>query len=179
MLPWILGIVAAIIVVFIVIVAMQPPTFRVTRSAVIAASPARVFEEVNDLHRWVAWSPWQKLDPNMTQTYDGPPAGVDSTMAWSGNNKAGQGRMTITESKPAERVGFRLEFLRPFRANHAADFTFEPVGGGGSETRVNWSMSGDKNFMSKAFGLIMNMDKLIGADFEKGLAQLKTIAEAK
>jgi uncharacterized protein YndB with AHSA1/START domain len=178
MLPWIFGIIAAVIVVLIVVVAMQPPTFRVTRSALIAAPPARVFEEVNDLHRWQAWSPWQKLDPNMKQTYDGPPVGVDSNMSWSGNNKAGQGRMTITESTPAERVGFRLEFLKPFRANHGAEFTFEPVGGG-SETRVNWSMSGDKNFMSKAFGLIVNMDKLIGADFEKGLAQLKAIAEAK
>ena len=178
MLPWILGIIAAVIVVLVIVVAMQPATFRVTRSAVIAAPPARVFEEVNDLHRWVAWSPWQKLDPAMTQTYDGPPAGVGSTMAWSGNNKAGQGRMNITESRPAELVRFALEFIRPFRANHAAEFTFEPIGGG-SETRVNWSMSGDKNFMSKAFGLIMNMDKLIGADFEKGLTQLKTIAEAK
>ena len=178
MLPWILGILAALVVVLVIVVAMQPPTFRVVRSALIAAPPARVFEEVNDLHRWVAWSPWQKLDPNMKQTYDGPPAGVDSSMSWSGNGKAGQGRMTITESKPSEHVGFRLEFLKPFRANHAAEFTFEPVGGG-SETRVNWSMSGDKNFLSKAFGLVCNMDKLIGADFEKGLAQLKNVAEAK
>jgi hypothetical protein len=175
--PWILGIIAAVIVVLVVVVAMQPPTFRVTRSAVIAASPVRVFEEVNDLHRWEAWSPWQKLDPNMTQTYDGPQAGVGSAMAWSGNGKAGQGRMSITESRPAELVRLAIEFIRPFRANHAAEFTFEPVGGG-AETRVNWNMSGDKNFMSKVFGMIMNMDKLIGADFEKGLAQLKTITQA-
>ena len=121
-----------------------------------------------------------KLDPAMTQTYDGPPAGANSSMAWSGNNKAGQGRMTITESRADQLIRFRLEFLRPFRANHTAEFTFEPTGGGGgSETRVNWSMSGDKNFMSKAFGLFCDMDKMIGTDFEKGLAQLKAIAEAK
>lgn len=178
MLPWILGIVAVVIVVLVVVVAMQPATFRVTRSAVIAAPPARVFDEVNELRRWEAWSPWQKLDPTMKQGYEGPAAGVGSAMGWSGNGKAGEGRMSITESRPAELVGLALEFIRPFRANHVAEFTFEPLGGG-AETRVNWSMSGDKNFMSKAFGLIMNMDKLIGADFEKGLAQLKTIAEAK
>jgi hypothetical protein len=178
MLPWVLVIVAAVVVIFIVIVAMQASAFRVVRSAVMGARPARVFPEVNDLHRWQAWSPWQKIDPGMQQTYDGPPAGPGSSMSWSGNNKVGEGRMTITDSQPDQLVRLRLEFLRPFKATNTAELAFAPEPAGDA-TRVTWSMSGEKNFMFKAFGMVMNMDKMVGNDFEKGLAQLKAVVEAE
>jgi uncharacterized protein YndB with AHSA1/START domain len=175
MLIYLLIAIAAVIVVFVIVVAMQPAAFRVVRTASIAAPPAAVFERVNDLHAWQAWSPWQKLDPAMTQTYDGPQAGAGAGMAWSGNNKVGQGRMTITDSRPDDLVRLRLEFLRPFKATNTAEFTFQPQAG---QTLVTWAMTGERNFVFKAFGLFMNMDKLIGRDFEHGLAQLKSVTEA-
>jgi len=174
MLLRILVVVAILVIAFIILVALQPSTFRVARSATIAAPPELLFAQVNDLHRWEAWSPWAKLDPAMTQTYAGPPAGVGASSAWSGNNKVGEGRMTITASRPAESVTVRLEFLRPMRGTSVAEFTFEPRGG---HTLVTWTMTGDKNFLSKAFCLFANMDKMIGGDFEKGLADLKRIAD--
>src|SRR5207244_1241369 len=139
--------------------------------------------EVNDLRRWEAWSPWAKIDPAMKRTYDGPPAGAGAVSEWSGNNKVGAGRMTITDSRPHERIRIKLEFFRPFKAINTAEFTFTPQGGQTQvasqlATEVTWSMSGEKNFASKAFGLFVNMDKMIGGEFDKGLAQLKTIAES-
>ncbi len=172
---WILVGIAAVIALLIVIIAMQPAAFRITRKGLVAAPPGRVFEQVNDFHNWENWSPWAKLDPTSKTTYDGPPAGVGSSMAWDGNNKVGAGKMTITESRPAELVLINLEFLQPFKATNTAEFTFTPEG---NQTEVSWSMSGNKNFMSKAFGLIMNMDKVIGKEFEKGLAQMKSVAES-
>jgi uncharacterized protein YndB with AHSA1/START domain len=174
MLVKVLIVLAALAVIFVIVAALQPGTFRVVRSAAIAAPPSAVFEQVNDLHRWEAWSPWAKLDPNMKQTYDGPPAGVGAVSAWSGNKKVGEGRMTITDSRPNELVRLRLEFLRPFKATNTAELEFKPDAGG---TVVTWSMSGDKNFLSKAFCLFMDMDKMVGGDFEKGLANLKSLAE--
>jgi hypothetical protein len=131
---------------------------------------------VNDLRKWEEWSPWAKIDPACRMSYDGPPAGgVGQIMAWDGNKQVGAGRMTITESRPAELVRFKLEFLRPFVATNTAEFTFVPKG---EQTEVTWSMSGNKNFMFKAFGLISDMDKMVGKDFEKGLAQMKAVVEA-
>ncbi|MCE9556438.1 MAG: SRPBCC family protein [Planctomycetes bacterium] len=176
MLLYILLGVAAVIVLFLVIVAMQPADFRVTRSATIAAAPAAVFDEINDFHRWEAWSPWAKLDPQATNTFEGPSAGKGAMFAWSGNKKVGAGKMTILDSRPAELVRIKLEFLRPFAATNTAEFTFTPERSG---TVISWSMTGTKNFMSKAFCLFANMDKMVGGDFEKGLAQIKKIAETK
>jgi carbon monoxide dehydrogenase subunit G len=167
--------VAAVIVVLVIVVALQPSSFRVVRTATISAPPAAVFGQVNDLHKWEAWSPWAKIDPTMKQTYEGPPAGVGAVTKWSGNNKVGEGRMTITDSRPHEMVRIKLEFLRPFKATNTAEFTLKPDGG---QTAVTWSMHGEKNFLSKAFGLCMNMDRMIGGDFEKGLAQMKSVTEA-
>jgi hypothetical protein len=167
--------VAALITLLIVIVAMRPSDFCVTRSAVIAASPEQVFPHVNELRNWEAWNPWGKMDPNCKMIYDGPPAGVGASYAWAGNNKVGEGRNTITESKPDERVRFRLEFLKPMKATNTAEFTFRPQG---SQTVVTWTMFGKNNFVGKAFGLIVNCDKMIGDQFEKGLAQMKSLAEA-
>jgi uncharacterized protein YndB with AHSA1/START domain len=177
MLPWILVAIAVLLVVFVIVVAMQAPTFRVARSSTIAAPPEAVFAEVNDLRRWEAWNPWGKLDPAMTLTYDGPAAGEGASYAWAGNNKVGQGRMTITDSRPGERVRTRLEFIKPFAATNTAEFEFKPAGAGDA-TDVTWSMTGERNFMFKLMGLFMSMDKMIGRDFEKGLADLKAVAEA-
>ena len=176
MLKKILIALVVIVVVFVIVVALQPADFRVTRSATIAAPPAAVFAQVNDLHNWEAWSPWAKLDPNSKIAYEGPPAGVGAAFAWSGNYEVGEGRMTITESRPNEFVQFKLDFVKPFKGTNTAEFTFKPEG---NQTAVTWSMSGRKNFVFKAFGLFMNMDKMIGGDFEKGLAQMKAVVEAK
>jgi uncharacterized protein YndB with AHSA1/START domain len=162
-------------VLFFVILVGRPDDFRVTRSATIAAPPATVFAQVNDFHNWDAWSPWAKLDPACKNTFDGAPAGKGAIFAWDGNNKVGAGRMTVTDSAPAEVIRINLEFLRPFKATNTAEFTFQPQGG---QTLVTWNMFGKNNLMSKAFGLFVNCDNMIGKDFEKGLASLKSVAEA-
>ena len=175
MLKIILGTLAVIIVGFVVVVALQPAEFRVARSATMSAPAAAVFAQVNDLHKWEAWSPWAKRDPAMKQTYDGAPAGVGAISAWAGNREVGEGRMTITESRPDELIRFRLEFFKPFTATNTAEFAFKSEG---NQTTVTWSMAGNNNFMAKAVGLFMNMDRLVGGDFEKGLAAMKALVEA-
>ena len=175
MLKKILIALAVIIVVLVVIVALQPSDFRVTRSTTISAPPPAVFTQVNDFHKWQAWNPWGKIDPAMKQTYEGAPAGTGAIYTWSGNNEVGEGRMTITDSRPNELIRVKLEFFKPFTATNTADFTFKPEG---NQTVVSWSMFGDKNFMAKAIHLVMNMDKMIGGQFEKGLASMKSIVES-
>ncbi len=166
---------AFIAILFIVIIAGQPDEFKTSRSAKISAPPGKIFPHVNDLHKWEAWSPWAKLDPNAKSTFEGPADGVGTVMAWVGNSKVGEGRMTIIESRPDEVIRFRLEFFKPFKATKIAEFTFTTEG---NHTLVTWSMSGKSNFMSKIMGLIMNCDKMIGGFFEKGLAQLRSVAES-
>ncbi len=165
---------AAIVVVLLIVVALQPADFRITRSATVSAPPAVVFEQFNDFHKWDAWSPWAKLDPNAKNTFDGPPTGVGAGFAWTGNNQVGEGRMTITESRPSELILIRLEFVKPFSATNITEFTFRPVG---NQTAVSWTMSGNNRFMGKAMGLIMNCEKMLGGQFEKGFANLKAIVE--
>jgi hypothetical protein len=166
---------AAIVLVFLVVVAMRPDTFRVARSVNIAAPSSAIFPRVDDFHKWIDWSPYEKLDPAMKRSYEGATAGAGSTYSWVGNSKAGEGRATITESRPGELVRIKLEFFKPFACNNTADFTFQPEG---DQTAVTWSLSGKNNFMAKAVGLFMNMDKMIGGQFEEGLAQLKSVSEA-
>jgi hypothetical protein len=174
MLHIILIAIAAIVVIFIIIVAMRPNEFRVTRSAGIAAPPENFFPHVNDLHIWEAWSPWAKMDPVCKNTFEGAAAGTGAIFIWAGNKKVGEGRMTITESRPSELIRIKLEFLKPFKATNTAEFTFKSQG---NQTLVTWSMSGKNNFMGKAFGLFVNCDKMAGGDFEKGLAAMKSVAE--
>ena len=175
MLPIILALVFVALLLF-VIVAGQPDEFKVTRSTTISAKPEGVFSHVNELKKWEDWSPWAKLDPNAKSTFEGPAAGAGAAMWWSGNNKVGEGKMTITESEPSDLIRLRLEFLRPFKATNTAEFRFAPEGG---RTLVIWSMFGKNNVMSKVFGLIVDCDKMVGKDFEKGLASLKGVAESK
>ena len=164
-----------VIAVLGTIVALQSSEFRVVRSAILSAPAQALFALVNDFHRWEAWSPWEKLDPALERSYDGAPAGVGAVYSWVGNNQVGEGRMTILESHPNDLIRIKLEFLKPFAATHTADFTFKPEG---DRTRVTWNMFGEKNFLSKAIGLFMNMDKMIGDNFEQGLAQLESAAKA-
>jgi uncharacterized protein YndB with AHSA1/START domain len=166
---------AGIVAVFLVVAAMQPAEFRVVRSATISAPPETVFAQVNDFHKWDGWSPWAKLDPAVVNTYEGPPAGAGAGFHWRGNKQVGEGHMTITESHPSDLIKIRLEFIRPFAATNSVEYTFKPEG---SRTIVTWSMLGQRNFVLKAFGLFMNMDKMLGGEFEKGLANLKAQAEA-
>jgi len=167
---------AVIVVVFIVVVSLQPTDFRIARSATIAAPPAIIFAHVNDLHKFQDWSPWAKIDPNSKIVYEGPQEGTGAKFSWAGNKEVGEGVMTVTDSHPSDRIQFRLDFKKPFEATNTAEFTFKPEGDG---TVVTWAMSGKNNFMFKAVGLFMNCDKMVGGQFEKGLADLKTLAEAE
>ena len=166
---------AIIALLLFVIIAGRPDEFIVSRSANISAPPERIFPSVNELKKWDAWSPWARLDPNCKITFEGPAAGNGASYTWSGNNKVGAGKMAIIESVPGSLICLRLEFLKPFKATNLAEFKFTPQSG---QTLVVWSMSGKNNLFFKVFGLFMDCDKMIGKDFEKGLASLKFIAEA-
>jgi hypothetical protein len=177
MLPTILiviGAVVAVILILVVVIAMRPSDFRIARSAAMAAPAEAVFGQVNDFHNWDGWSPWAKLDPTMKQGYDGPPYGLGAIYTWNGTGKVGEGRMTILESRPSSLIRIKLEFMRPFKATNECEFTFNAEGRG---TEVTWSMTGHNNFMFKAFGLFMSMDKMLGREFEKGLESMKAIVE--
>jgi len=171
----ILGVLIAAIGILVIAIATRPTDFTLRRSATMAARPATVFAQVNDFHRWTAWSPWEKLDPGLKREYSGPDSGVGAHYHWVGNPKVGEGKMTITESKPGELVRIKLEFIKPFSATNETTLTFKLDGNG---TQVDWTMTGKNGFMSKAFDLFMNMDKTVGKDFEKGLADMKTVSEA-
>ena len=159
-------------VVLVVVVSTRPAEFRLTRSLAMSAPASVIFAQVNDLHKWKAWSPWAKMDPNATETHEGPTTGIGSKMSWAGNMKVGEGSMTITDSRPNELIRFKLEFLKPMAATNTAEFTFTPQG---HQTLVTWSMSGHNNFIGKAVGLVMNCEKMIGGQFEQGLSQLAAV----
>lgn len=165
---------AVIVVLFVIIVATRPSDFRITRTGRISAPIGVVFDNINNFHAWEAWSPWAKMDSNAKNTFTGPTAGPGASMAWAGNNKVGEGRMTILESRPGEAIRINLEFFKPFKATNLAEFTFKPEG---DQTSVTWTMSGKNNFMGKAIGMLMNCDKMIGSQFEQGLANLNSVSQ--
>jgi hypothetical protein len=154
---------------------MQPEDFKVARSMTMSAAPAAVFEQVNDFHKWEAWSPWVKLDPNAKMTYEGPSSGEGAIVRWDGNAEVGAGSMTIVESKPNELVRIRLDFIRPFEGTSDVEFAFKPVG---DKTEVNWSMAGKNNFMAKAISLVIDCEKMVGDSYEQGLTSIKSIVES-
>jgi hypothetical protein len=164
-----------IVVALAMVVATRPSEFRVERTATVAAPAPVVFAQVNDFHKWEAWSPYAKRDPEMKKSFEGEPAGVGAVYAWSGNREVGEGRTTIVESRPNELIRVKLEFVRPFAATNTAEFTFRPEG---ERTAVTWTLIGRHRFMGKAVGLVMNLDRMVGRDFETGLAQLGAVAEA-
>jgi ketosteroid isomerase-like protein len=157
-------------------VALQPAEFHIERTALMKAAPAETFAQVNDFHKWDAWSPWLKLDPNAKGTYEGPESGEGAIFRWAGNAEVGEGSMTILESKPHELIRIKLHFVKPFEDTAETNFTFKPEG---NQTAVTWSMDGRNNFVSKMIcRLLMDMEAMIGGKYEEGLAKMKEIVEA-
>ncbi len=156
------------------VVARRPDRFRIERSIRIAAPREKLFAYVADLHNFDAWSPWSALDPAMRKTHSGAAGGVGAAYEWQGNNKVGHGRMEILEAVAPERVLIKLDFLKPFEAHNMAEYL---LAGSGGQTEFTWAMYGPNNFMSKVMGLFFSMDKMVGAQFEQGLASLKARME--
>jgi uncharacterized protein YndB with AHSA1/START domain len=171
-----IGVIALIVVIaaILVIAATRPATFRVERSTRITAPPERIFHYVNDFHQWGVWSPYEKLDPSMKRTYGGAAAGKGAVYEWDGDSKAGKGRMEIVESTQPAKIAIKLDFIKPITGHNIAAFTFQPAG---DATQVTWSMDGPSPYIAKVLGLFFNMDKMIGGDFETGLANLKAVSE--
>jgi uncharacterized protein YndB with AHSA1/START domain len=176
-----LKIVAAIAVVLLIAVAAvliyaatKPNDFRVQRTASIKAPPEKIFALINDLHDWSAWSPYEKRDPAMKRTFSGAERGRGAVYEWDGNNNVGKGRMEITDTSPPNKVVIKLDFIKPFEGHNVAEFTMAPQG---DATNVTWAMYGPSAYITKLIGTFMNMDRMIGNDFEAGLANLKTVAE--
>jgi hypothetical protein len=167
--------IVAVLVIGVIVVASQPGDLHVERSVAMAASPQDVFDHVNDFHKWEGWSPWLKVDPNAKGSYEGPSNGVGAIFRWDGNDEVGAGSMTITESRPSQRIGIQLDFVRPMEGTNDVLFMFKPDG---DKTIVTWSMSGKKNMICKAISLCCDMDKMIGDKYDEGLANLKAIVEA-
>ena len=170
----IISIIAIAVVVLLVYAATKPDAFRIQRAATIQAPPEKIYPHINDFHRWTAWSPWEKLDPDLKRTHSGAPSGKGTVYEWDGNKKVGKGRMEITDESPPSRIIIKLDFFRPFEAHNTAEFTLAASGGA---TTVTWAMLGTMPYMMKVMSVFMNMDRMIGENFETGLANLKAIAE--
>jgi len=166
----------ALVAVAVIVIATRPSAFSFERSTQIAAPPDVVFGLVNDLHRWPDWSPWDKLDPNQTRTFEGAESGKGAIFTWKGNDKVGEGRMTITESRPNEQVGILLEFLKPWEATNDVTFALTP---GEEGTKVVWRMEGKNDFFGKAFSMFVDIEEMVGKDFEAGLTSLGEVAKAE
>src|SRR5262249_45780965 len=169
-------VVLAVVFVLVVVIATRPAAYRISRADTARAPPATGYPQVAAFHRWKAWSPWEKLDPNMQTAYTGTDGAPGATYSWKGNDSVGEGRMTLLEARAGERVGIKLEFLKPFASTANTQFDFAPEGAG---TKVTWTMQGNNDFAGKAFAMVMNMDKMVGGDCERGLAQLKSVAESE
>ena len=174
MLTYILLGLAGVVALLLVVIATRPAHYRITRSTTVAAPPGAVTELIDDFHHWKRWSPWDSLDPTQVVKISGAPRGVGAIYEWTGT-KNGQGRMEIVEDHPSALVGIQLDFIKPFASRCRCDFVVRPAGSGST---VEWIMLGHNNFMAKAFGLFVNMDRMVGKDFERGLAQLKAAAES-
>ncbi len=166
--------VVVVIAGILVLAAMQPDTFKIERKGAIKASPEKVFGFLNDFKNWAAWSPWEKKDPAMKRIFGANTAGKGATYGWEGNKDVGVGNMEIAESTPPSKLTIKLNFEKPFKASNVVNFTVMPAAGG---SEVTWTMEGKNNFIAKIMGLFMNMDKMVGPDFEAGLANLKAAAE--
>jgi hypothetical protein len=154
--------------------ATRPDTFRITRSIKIDATPEVVHALINDFKGWKTWSPWEKKDPSMKSTFSGAPVGIGSVYRWEGNKEVGTGEMSIIESQPGKLVKVKLDFLKPFEAHNTAEFTLTEHT---NQTNVEWAMYGPQPFVAKLMSLVFNMEKMVGPDFEQGLASLKAQAE--
>ncbi len=158
----------------LIIAALKPGAFRIQRSAIIKAPPDKIYPHINDFHNWGSWSPWEKLDPALKRTYSGAASGRGAVYEWEGNKQVGKGRMEIIQATPSSKIEIKLDFLKPFEAHNTAEFSLEPQG---DATNVSWAMHGRQPFLIKVMSLFFSMDKMVGKDFEAGLANLKTITE--
>ncbi len=163
-----------LIVGFSVFISTRPDSFRLERSISINAAPEKVFALINDFREWSKWSPWDKIDPEIKRSFSGAASGVGTVYEWTGNNKVGMGRMEITGAAPNTTITIKLDFLKPFEAHNTAEFMLAPEG---NATRVTWAMFGPNNFMSKLMQTFLSMDKMVGGQFETGLANMKARAE--
>ena len=167
-------VVVMLVVALLAYAATRPDTLHVQRTSTVKAAPEAIFPFINDFHRWTAWSPYEKRDPAMKRTYSGAEQGKGAIYEWEGNSEVGQGRMEITDTSDRSRVTIKLDFIKPFEGHNVAEFALAPQGG---STNVTWSMDGPTPYLGKLIGVFMNMDTMIGKDFETGLANLKTAAE--
>ena len=167
-------ILAVAIAAILILASTKPDAFRIERTAVINAPSERIFSVLNDFHQWGGWSPWENKDPDMKRTYGGPERGKGAVYGWEGDKNVGTGRMEILEAYTPSKLVIKLDFFKPFEAHNTAEFTMLPQG---NATNVHWVMHGPATFMSKVMQVFMNMDRMIGKDFEAGLANLKTMTE--
>ena len=173
----IIAVILAIAIAVVLILALtKPASFAIQRSAVMQAPAEAVFPLINDFHQWTKWSPWENRDPALKRTYSGTESGKGAVYAWDGNKNVGSGRMEILDASSPSKITIKLDFLKPFEAHNTAEFTFVPERDA-SATNVIWVMRGPSSFMSKVMQVFMDFDKMIGRDFETGLANLKTLAE--
>jgi uncharacterized protein YndB with AHSA1/START domain len=177
----ILAIIAVVLAIAIAIVlilaATKPDTFSVQRAAIVKAPPEKIFPLINDFHQWGTWSPWENKDPGMKRTYGGTQSGKGAVYAWDGNKNVGSGRMEILDASSPSKIVIKLDFLKPFEAHNTAEFTMLPQGDAGATTNINWVMQGPAPFMSKVMQVFMNIDRMVGKDFEIGLSNLKRLTE--
>ncbi len=167
-------VVVCVVGAILLFAATRPGTFRVQRSASIKAAPDKIFSHINDFHSFGAWSPWEKKDPDMKRTYSGAANGKGAIYAWEGNREVGKGRMEITESSPPGKIAMKLDFEKPFEAHNIVEFTLLPKG---DVTEVTWAMHGPNPYLAKIMHIFFDVDKMVGKDFETGLANLKAVAE--
>ena len=169
-------VIAIAVAIVLILAATKPDTFSVRRAAVVKAPPEKIFSLINDFHQWGSWSPWEGKDPAMKRTYSGAASGKGAVYAWEGNKNVGTGRMEILDASSPSKIVIKLDFLKPFEAHNTAEFTMSTQGDAAT-TNVNWVMHGPAPFMSKVMQVFMNIDRMVGKDFEAGLSNLKRVTE--
>lgn len=174
MLNTILIIAVCLVAAILIYAATRPDTFRVQRTKRINSPPDKIYPFISDFKSWAAWSPWEKMDPSMKKTHSGALQGKGAVLEWDGTKDVGTGRMEVLEAIPTSKILIKLDFFKPFEAHNQAEFTLAPSAG---STQLTWSMYGPQPYMMKVMGLFCGMDKMVGAQFEKGLADLKALAE--
>jgi hypothetical protein len=169
----VLAVLIVIVVALLAYAASKPDTVRYVRATRINAPPEKIAALITDFRKWRVWSPWEKKDPNVQRTFSGSENGVGAVYGWEGNKNVGSGRMEILEASP-RKIRIQLDFITPFKASNMAEFDLTPQGGA---TDVNWVMTAENVFMGKVMSIFLDFDKLIGKDFESGLAEMKAAAE--
>ncbi|HEY5932581.1 MAG TPA: SRPBCC family protein [Nitrospira sp.] len=174
MLKIIIAVMILLVATLLIYAVTKPDTFRLQRSTMIKAPPEKIFPFINDFHQWLAWSPWERLDPELKRSFSDASQGKGTQYQWEGNSQVGTGGMEILETAPSSRILIKLDFLKPFEAHNFAEFTLEPQG---TSTNVTWAMYGPQPFMAKIMSVFCMMDRMVGPQFETGLANLKALAE--